>query len=301
MSEAIHGLLLINKPLGVSSHHVVADVRRILNIKKCGHTGTLDVLASGMLPLCLGEATKLAGFLLSERKQYTVEATLGAFTETGDAEGRVVATKNTPDNFNEAALKEGLKTFVGTQMQTPPMYSALKHKGKPLYEYAREGKTLTRMPREITIHSCELIAYAANKFRFRVICSKGTYVRVLVEDIAKKLGLAAFVSQLHRDWVFPHQEDNMLTLENLKMCVDDARFYASHWIPLNAMLSHWPRIFLNEDQVKKIKNGVSLTLPNEAELQQNVRLFGTNGDILGIGSWEKKIIYPKRLFVFNAS
>jgi tRNA pseudouridine55 synthase len=297
-SKQTHGLLLLNKPKGISSSAVVSRVKRLLKIKKCGHTGTLDVLATGMLPLCLGEATKLAGFLLAERKQYTVEATLGVATETGDAEGRVIKTQ-VVQQIDRETLEQVLAGFVGVYRQKPPMYSALKKDGKPLYAYARAGQVVKRCYRDVHLYRCQLLSFVDNVFSFQVECSKGTYIRVLAEDIAKQLNQVAFVSQLHRDWVFPHQSDNMLTLTDLEACVTKLGLFAAHWIPLESMIAHWPKVLLNEGQVKKIRHGVSLLMPIELGVSKHVRLFGLGGDIIGIGLWEQKVLRPKRLFLCN--
>ena len=195
---AVDGLLLLPKPKGITSNRALQIVKRLLNAKKAGHTGSLDPAATGMLPLCFGEATKVCAYLLDADKTYRVTAKLGRTTDTGDADGQEIATAEVPEMSRDEWLAV-LHGFRGESMQVPPMYSALKKDGKRLYELARKGEVVEREPRPITIHDIELLELAGSRLVFRVSCSKGTYVRTLVEDIASRAGTVAHTASFHRE------------------------------------------------------------------------------------------------------
>src|SRR5579862_9142002 len=215
IKRQIHGILLLDKPLGMTSNAALQKVKRLFNAKKAGHTGSLDPLATGMLPICFGEATKFSQFLLESDKCYQVEAKLGVKTRTGDAEGEVIAVKPVMDLTCER-LEAVLSQFVGQIQQIPPMYSALKIQGKPLYELARQGIEIPREARSVQIYRLQLIDFQAETLKFEVQCSKGTYVRTLVEDIGELLGCGAHVSALRRTVVLPYNEIKMYTLDALE-------------------------------------------------------------------------------------
>ena len=220
--EAVDGLLLLNKPSGMTSNRALQAVRRLLNAKKAGHTGSLDPAATGMLPLCFGEATKVCAYLLNADKTYRVTARLGIATDTGDADGQEVSTAPIPE-LSADDWDVILQAFVGESMQIPPMYSALKKDGKRLYELARKGETVEREPRPISIHEIRLLESAGSRLVFRVACSKGTYIRTLVEDIARRAGTVAHTARLHRESVGHFRSADMLDLTAVEALAEDSQ------------------------------------------------------------------------------
>ena len=219
--RAINGVFLLDKPLGESSNNVLQKVRAMYGAAKAGHTGALDPLASGMLPICLGEATKFSQFLLDADKTYEVTATLGIRTTTSDADGEVVSTL--PVTSTEDDIRAACLSFVGASKQIPSMFSALKHEGKPLYWYARQGIEIDRPARDITIFALDILRIEGAEVDMRVHCSKGTYIRSLVDDIGQVLGCGAYVSRLHRSQVAGYPSDKMMSLEALQTLVDTHR------------------------------------------------------------------------------
>ncbi len=219
--RAINGVFLLDKPLGESSNNVLQKVRAMYGAAKAGHTGALDPLASGMLPICLGEATKFSQFLLDADKTYEVTATLGIRTTTSDADGEVVSTL--PVNSTEDDIRAACLSFVGASKQIPSMFSALKHEGKPLYWYARQGIEIDRPARDITIFALDILRIEGAEVDMRVHCSKGTYIRSLVDDIGQVLGCGAYVSRLHRSQVAGYPSDKMMSLDALQTLVDTHR------------------------------------------------------------------------------
>jgi len=230
----IHGIVLLDKPAGLSSNQALQKVRGIFQARKAGHTGSLDPFATGMLPVCLGEASKTAAYMLEARKAYRATARLGLATTTGDLEGEVIQTCPLPEADN-GALQRTLDRFTGEIEQVPPMYSALKHEGKPLYEYARAGIVIERRERRVTIYRLELLDWQAPDFTFEVHCSKGTYIRTLAEDIAKALGSCAHLVALRRTLVEPFGGFPMWTLEQLQEGRDSGRL-AEFLLPIDAGL-----------------------------------------------------------------
>ena len=219
--RAINGVFLLDKPLGESSNNVLQKVRAMYGAAKAGHTGALDPLASGMLPICLGEATKFSQFLLDADKTYEVTATLGIRTTTSDADGEVVSTL--PVTSTEDDIRAACLSFVGASKQIPSMFSALKHEGKPLYWYARQGIEIDRPARDITIFAIDILRIEGAEVDMRVHCSKGTYIRSLVDDIGQVLGCGAYVSRLHRSQVAGYPSDKMMSLDALQTLVDTHR------------------------------------------------------------------------------
>jgi len=219
--RAINGVFLLDKPLGESSNNVLQKVRAMYGAAKAGHTGALDPLASGMLPICLGEATKFSQFLLDADKTYEVTATLGIRTTTSDADGEVVSTL--PVTSTEDDIRAACLSFVGASKQIPSMFSALKHEGKPLYWYARQGIEIDRPARDITIFALDILRIEGAEVDMRVHCSKGTYIRSLVDDIGQVLGCGAYVSRLHRSQVAGYPSDKMMSLDALQTLVDTHR------------------------------------------------------------------------------
>ena len=289
----IHGIILLDKPAGYSSSQAVQKVRWLFNARKAGHTGSLDPFATGMLPICLGEASKTAGFMLDASKRYLATARIGEATATGDTEGDVITEMPVP-SLTPAAIEEAFGFFRGPIEQVPPMYSALKHKGQPLYKLARAGKVVERKPRKVLIHGLELISWQCPLLVFKVHCSKGTYIRTLAEDIAVKLGTCAHLQDLRRLEVEPFREAGMIRLEELEQAVTDGQ-QNSLLLPLDAGLESWPLVQLDGDEQVRFTHG------NPAQTREapcgDVRVYATSGEILGLGEVRKdNMVYPKRLF-----
>jgi len=227
----VHGVLLLDKPQGVSSNDVLQKVKRIFNANRAGHTGALDPLATGMLPICLGEATKFSQYLLDSDKRYRVIARLGERTDTSDADGNVVQTR--PVNFTQAELDTALESFRGETLQVPSMFSALKHQGRPLYEYARQGIEIAREPRPITVYELQFIRWEGDELELEIHCSKGTYIRTIIDDLGEKLGCGAHVIMLRRVQVARYPYERMVTLEQLNGLLAEA---TEAGIPLETQL-----------------------------------------------------------------
>jgi tRNA pseudouridine55 synthase len=291
--DLVDGVLLIDKPVGLSSNDALTRVKRIVNAKKAGHTGTLDPFATGLLPLCFGEATKFSQDLLEADKTYLATVHLGITTTTGDTEGEVLETRDV--GVTAEQIEAALARLRGPILQVPPMYSALKRDGKALYEYAREGVTLEREARPVTIHELELIAYAAPFLTIRVKCSKGTYVRVLGEDIGALLGCGAHLSALRRVQVGSLGTANMVTLEELQAHENPLSLLA----PVDALLSTFPRVDLTPELEKRFLNGQRLALGKEPVSvpagQGRVRVYA-DGRLLGTAILQEyAILAPERL------
>jgi tRNA pseudouridine55 synthase len=291
--DLVDGVLLIDKPVGLSSNDALTKVKRIVNAKKAGHTGTLDPFATGLLPLCFGEATKFSQDLLEADKTYLATVHLGITTTTGDTEGEVLETRDV--DVTAEQIEAALARFRGPILQVPPMYSALKRDGKALYEYAREGITLERKARPVTIHELDLIAHAAPFLTIRVACSKGTYVRVLGEDIGATLGCGAHLSALRRVQVGSLTTANMMTLEELQAHENPLSLLA----PVDALLSTFPRVDLTPELEKRFLNGQRLALGKEPVAvppeQGRVRVYA-EGRLLGTAILQEyAILAPERL------
>ncbi|EHD23143.1 MULTISPECIES: tRNA pseudouridine(55) synthase TruB [Brenneria] len=217
----VHGVLLLDKSQGMSSNDVLQKVKRIFNANKAGHTGALDPLATGMLPICLGEATKFSQYLLDSDKRYRVIARLGQRTDTSDADGILIAQR--PVGFSAAQLERALDGFRGTTLQVPSMYSALKYQGRPLYEYARQGQTVAREAREITVYELQFIRWEGDELELEIHCSKGTYIRTIIDDLGERLGCGAHVIYLRRLQVATYPVEKMVTLEQLNVLLEQAQ------------------------------------------------------------------------------
>lgn len=291
--DLVDGVLLIDKPVGLSSNDALTKVKRIINAKKAGHTGTLDPFATGLLPLCFGEATKFSQDLLEADKTYLAKVHLGVTTTTGDTEGETVETR--PVAVTNEQIEAALVKFRGPIMQVPPMYSALKRDGKALYEYARAGITLEREARAVTIHALEMLDYEAPFLTIRVTCSKGTYIRVLGEDIGAELGCGAHLNQLRRIGVGNLSIDGMVTLEALQAIENPLSLLA----PVDALLSSFPRVDLTPELAKRFLNGQRLALNREPvslpDEKGRVRVY-IEGKLLGtaiLQDWG--VLQPERL------
>lgn len=290
----IHGILLLDKRLEISSNKALQEVKRLYNANKAGHTGSLDPLATGLLPICFGEATKISGLLLDDDKRYQAIIQLGIKTDTGDLEGNIIETKPVPELSNSDILAI-LEKFIGEIDQIPPMYSALKQNGRKLYELARAGHTVERKVRRITIFELKLIDYRDNKLELEVFCSKGTYIRSLAEDIGDSMGCCATVNTLRRLDSGEFSVHQALTLEQLQQ-LDDTQLLG-RLINLDLPLKTLPAVNLDEPQTIRIRQGQALKL--EETISGAVRMYHAN-QFLGLGEmYLDGKLAPKKLFLLN--
>ena len=273
----LDGVLLLDKPVGPSSSAVLQAVKRLLSAEKAGHAGTLDPLASGLLPLLFGEATKFAQFGLDSIKEYRARVRLGVATDTGDAEGRIVERHRV--EVSDAALAPALARFRGVIRQVPPMFSALKQGGQPLYAMARAGLSVERAARSVTIHELELLERAGDALHLRVRCSKGTYVRQLAVDLGLALDTVAHLEALRRTAVGGFRLENSVTLDDLQALGERARL--SWLLPADSLLEGLPRLELPEDLADRFQNGQSVALAGTGE--GPCRVYGKDGALLGVG------------------
>jgi tRNA pseudouridine55 synthase len=296
--RVLDGVLLLDKPIGLSSNDALIRAKRLYLAKKAGHTGTLDPLASGLLPLCFGEATKFSQDLLEADKTYEATMRLGIRTATGDAEGEAIETR--PVTCDEPAVVAAMARFRGDIVQVPPMYSALKRDGKPLYEYARAGQVVEREGRPVTIHALEMRACALPDVTFRVTCSKGTYVRTLAEDIGEALGCGAHLVALRRTGVGALTLENAVTLDALSDAAEGER---DQWLqPVDALLSTFPSVELDAEATRRFLHGqrlrlADLTLSGEAANAERVRVYAAAGRLLGVARLGEGVLAPERLVV----
>ena len=284
------GILLLDKPLGLSSNAALQRVRYAFGRIKGGHTGSLDPLATGMLPLCLGEATKVAGDLLEGRKSYLFTARLGARTATGDAEGPVVETADVPADAH-ARLLAVAASLLGSSQQVPPMYSALKRDGQPLYALARQGLEVERAPRTIELQTLELLSHDNGDWHWRVECSKGTYIRVLAEDMARAIGSCAHLVALRREYVEPFQGHPLVTLEQVLEAPQSVTLLSA-----DAALPQLPQVTVPLVSVGRLRQGQAVQLSGVRETGR-ARLYAPDGLFLGLGELtEGGLLRPRRLF-----
>ncbi len=290
---SINGLLLLNKPRDLTSNAVLQQVKRLLCAKKAGHTGSLDPLATGMLPLCFGEATKFSQYLLDADKCYEVTGLLGIKTNTADAMGEVIARVDKFSISNDE-LHAVLSEFSGAIKQVPSMFSALKHCGKPLYKFAREGIELERKARDITIHQLKLNAFDGREFKLTVTCSKGTYIRNLVEDIGERLGVGAHVTQLHRAYTAGLAQERMYSLDELT--AKSPELLLQCLLPVDRAVDYLPTLILDDEAVHALKQGRTLFRPESMNLTGGVRLYDRGRQFIGLGEWDAPgVLQPKRL------
>ena len=278
----VHGVLLLDKPVGLTSNDALQRVKRLFAAKKAGHTGSLDPLASGMLPLCFGEATKVSGFLLDADKYYVVTCKLGSRTATADAEGEVIETRPVPA-LDARRIEQALAGFRGEIMQVPPMYSALRHQGQRLYDLAREGIEVPREARPLTIHELLLTEFTADSLSLAVRCSKGTYIRTLVEDVAEALGTCAHVTVLRRLAVGPFGLGSaMHSLADLEQGArDGAAGLDALLLPVDSAVAHWPKADLTGDAAWYFTKGQPVFVPG-APAQGRLRVYADQR-FLGVG------------------
>jgi tRNA pseudouridine55 synthase len=295
----VDGMLLLNKPAGITSNQALQKVKRLLNARKAGHTGSLDPAATGMLPLCFGEATKVCAYLLAADKTYRVTAQLGEATDTGDADGKITETCEVPE-LDHHAWVQVLESFLGEIEQIPPMYSALKKNGKRLYELARQGQTVEREARAVKIYEIELLEAHGNRLVMRVCCSKGTYIRTLVEDIARAAGTLAHTSHLHRETVGDFRAEDMLDLPGAERVAEAGpEALRERLLAPDAALSGWRDLRLSAELVERFAGGQSVAAgPGAEDLHSElVRVYGENGRFIGIGEVaDNGQLAPRRIF-----
>lgn len=287
----VDGVLLLDKPAGMTSNAALQKARWLLNAAKAGHTGTLDPMATGLLPLCFGEATKFAGELLAADKHYATTLRLGVRTDTADAEGRVLETR--PVTVARQQVEAVLARFRGSIQQVPPMHSALKRDGRPLYEYARQGIEIERNPREVTIYSLDLCELAGDDIKLEVTCSKGTYIRTLGQDIGEAIGCGAHLTALRRTRIGSLSLDDALTLEMLEALPPEAREGLLQ--PVDALLSSLPRLDLDEAATRRFGHGQAVVSGRRMP-PGHWRVYSTDGRFLGLGRSEADdLLAPVRL------
>jgi tRNA pseudouridine55 synthase len=277
MRRRLDGVLLLDKEAGVSSNRALQEAKRLLGASKAGHGGTLDPLASGLLPLLFGEATKFARFALDSDKEYLAEVELGIETETGDAEGAVVSRRRV--EVDAARIEASLAQFRGPIEQVPPMHSALKHRGEPLYALARRGRSVERAARRVTVHALELLGRSSERLRLRVRCSKGTYVRQLATDLGRALGTGAHLAALRRTMLGRFELGNAVTLEGLRSMHVPAR--EARLLPVEFLLADLPRVELVAAQAASFANGQSVALGERPT--GRCRVYAEHGRLIGVG------------------
>ncbi|RKZ91687.1 MAG: tRNA pseudouridine(55) synthase TruB [Candidatus Parabeggiatoa sp. nov. 1] len=300
----VHGILLLNKPIGISSNGALQRVKRLFQARKAGHTGSLDKLASGLLPICLGEATKLSGFLLEADKHYQASLTLGVTTTTGDAEGEILQTRPV-QGIERKRIDEVIQSFIGPIQQVPPMHSAIKYQGQALYKLARQGKVVERQARPVTIYALTVLEWIENRLSIAIHCSKGTYIRTLAEDMGEALGCGAYVCALHRVGVGEYRD--MFDLEMLEHHAElGLEALDNLLMPMHTALTHWPTVNLTADLAYYVRQGQAIQVPN-APTSGLVKLFADNvpninaesNHFMGIGEvLDDGRIAPRRLINF---
>ena len=293
--QNINGILLLDKPSGITSNRALQRVRSLIKAKKGGHTGSLDPFATGMLPLCFGEATKISHYLLNEKKTYSVEVKFGVSTSTGDIDGEITGSSKIKE-YSKDQWKKILNEFKGKSEQIPPMYSALRYKGKRLYELARKGEIVDRAARKIQIFSLDLVDLSKDTINFEVTCSKGTYIRVLAEDIAKKLGMLGHVSRLRRKSVGNFFESKMVKLSILEdLAQNNNPAISDYFITIDEALTEFSVVSLNDLQSRKFRNGQQLEF--DGHFDDNVKVYDHNNNLVGIAyKKNQNTLAPKRIF-----
>lgn len=288
----VNGILLLDKPLGTTSNHALQRARRLFGGAKAGHTGTLDPLASGLLPICFGEATKFSQSLLDSEKSYHAHVRLGWRSSTGDAEGKLTAVSE--PRFADARLRAVLDEFTGEISQVPPMFSALKHQGKPLYELARQGQTVHRPPRTVVISKLSLLSHDGDLLVLDVVCSKGTYVRVLAEGIGDALGCGAYLQGLRRTSVAGFGLDRSVTFERMETLDFDG--LCKLLLPVDAMLISLPMLRLGDIEAERMRLGQASSIAATTAEPGVVRLYGPKEAFIGVGEIrDDGLLHPKRL------
>lgn len=288
----VHGIVLLDKRSGISSNAALQEVKRLFDANKAGHTGSLDPLATGLLPICLGEATKVSAYLLDSDKRYRAVIRLGVVTDSGDIEGQVLQTAEVPQLTSEQ-VEACLQRFVGIIEQVPPMYSALKFQGKRLYELARAGQVVERAARQVRIFELQLLALADDLLTIEVLCSKGTYVRTLAEDIGAQLGCGGTILELRRLSTGPFDIKDTADIEQLRATANEDGLL-QYLLPVDLALEGWPSLHLDDEQAAHIRHGRAVDLAQQL-VEGSVRLYAQE-IFLGIGEARDKKLVPLRLF-----
>lgn len=293
----ISGVLVVDKPKGISSNDAVQRAKRLFNAQKVGHTGALDPLATGVLPLCFGEATKFSQYLLSSDKKYWARLKLGIATDSGDADGEVIATRPL-ENISEARIEEGLRFFRGEIDQVPSMFSAIKHQGQPLYKLARQGITVERESRRVTVFSNELVAFNGDELELEIHCSKGTYIRTIAEELGEVLGCGAHVTALRRRAAGPYNESDLVSFDELEAAGAKGTL-DSYLQPVSSAVREWPEVKLTDNTAYYLKQGQPVIVP-QAPTSGWVRLAEILADdtlrFIGVGEiLDDGRVAPRRL------
>jgi len=296
----VNGILLLDKPLSISSNKALQRIRYLFSANKAGHTGNLDPLATGVLPICFGEASKVTPFLLDSNKSYTCTAQLGETTTTGDKEGDVLQTRKIQP-FTTQIIEAALDKFRGNIIQVPPMYSALKHNGQPLYKLARQGIEVKRKERAVSIFELDLLEQTADTITLHIKCSKGTYIRTLAQDIGEALNCGAHLSMLKRTNVEPFDCTKLYTVEDIEKLAEqqDQKKLEKCLLPIDSALPQHPSLILNDDEVKRMKNGLKVSRRDIPE-SEIIRLYTDDDIFIGIGRFSSdKQLAPRRLMRTN--
>ena len=297
----LDGILLLDKPQGLSSNQALQRVRHLFRAEKAGHTGSLDPLATGLLPICFGEATKIAGLLLGSHKAYETTAVLGLTTDSDDADGAPLQQREVPAHLDDAAIEAALAPLRGTIRQRAPIYSALKQGGEPLYAKARRGETIQAPEREVVVHQLQLLDRDGPRLRLHVECGSGTYVRSLVRDLGEALGCGAHVATLRRLWVAPFTAPKMHALEELQALAEQGEsLLEACLLPIEAGLAAYPRLMLDPLQARRIGQGQRLQLDTATPAGMTA-IYDADGRALGLGEVDATgILHPSRLFSWTA-
>jgi len=291
----VDGILLLDKPQGLTSNRALQKVKYLFQARKAGHTGSLDPLATGMLPICFGEATKLSNFLLNADKRYIVSCQLGVRTNSADADGEIIETRPVA-GVTEQAIHSVLESFRGEQQQVPPMHSAIKQGGVPLYKLAHQGIEVEREARTITVHRLDLIRFEKDILELDISCSKGTYIRSLADDIGMALGCGAHVTALRRLQVGVFEGDKMFTFDELNNLLEQGVTALDQaLLPIDAGLSDWPEVHLSADSAFYLRQGQAVFVP-QLKCEGYVRLYDSSQVFLGVGiTLDDGRVAPKRL------
>ena len=295
----VHGILLLDKPKGITSNKTLQKIKSIYNAKKAGHCGTLDPLATGLLPICFGNATKTIPYFMDSSKTYNVLAKLGEKTTTGDAEGEIINLTDGEIKISSEKLNTVLSSFLGISKQIPPMHSALKVNGKALYKLAHKGKSIDRKPRNITIHQIHLNSFSGKLINLTVSCSKGTYIRTLIEDIALKLQTFGYVKELRRISIDVFRENEMIPYKEILGCKKNK--LSSYLKPIDYGLMHLESISINHDDFIRFSNGQTFThKTNFKENKGIIRIYDSGKIFIGLGNQQKNdLIQPLKVFTNN--
>lgn len=292
----LNGILLLDKPLMLSSNHAIQKIKKQFNIRKVGHTGTLDPLATGLLPVCMGRATRISRFLINSDKTYRALIMLGTRTSTGDKEGEIIETCSSDVSTNTAYIDKVLKSFIGEQKQIPPMYSALKHNGERLYKLAQKGLNVSRKARSINIYSIDLISINDDYLEVIIECSKGTYIRTLAEDIAKKLGTVGHIDQLRRLNIKCFHDQSMFSFNQIMKAKSINQFL----LPIDIPLKHLAKKDFSESESSMFTNGLSIQTNQRSNNESDyIRIYNDESVFLGVGLYSNGYIKPKIVFSNN--